>query len=367
MNLYNYLSGIKWLRKSYSFKFLFIAFLGIHIPLIGLIVYISFFSETVSAMKVLLITLVLTLVATGITLYFLKDLLSPLAKAKEALRSYLEDRILPELPQQYEDEAGLLLQKIQVSIYSIESFLGSKKDITSLISHEVREPINKIIQHCEVGMDSDDLSTMRHHLKQIAETGQKELDILDQMLTILKSEEIAISKDIREHFKVIELLDEILYDHKPAISAKQINLQLSVSEDVVLYANRMMIAKVISNLLHNAIKFTRNGGHILLRIAERHGKVEIRVEDDGIGFDEEIRASMFHKFSLASRVGTDGEPSTGMGLHLCKRIIDNHNGTIVAKSNGPNEGSSFICYLPTPIGSRRRSAAIQSKEVLMEG
>lgn len=86
------------MAKSYTSKFLFVAFLGIHIPLIGLIFFLSFHTEELGRLPVFLITLILTLVATATTLFVLRALLAPMNAARNALGNYLSRREIPNLP-----------------------------------------------------------------------------------------------------------------------------------------------------------------------------------------------------------------------------------------------------------------------------
>lgn len=143
-NMYERLSALKPLSKSYTFKFLFIAFLGIHIPLIGLIVFTLFKPDGLDKLSVIGITLVLTLAATGITLFTLNGLLMPLRHSRRALQDYRYQRILPNLPTHYPDEAGQLMHNIQFTLTELNDLLEEKKDLTSLLSHDLRIPLRNV-------------------------------------------------------------------------------------------------------------------------------------------------------------------------------------------------------------------------------
>ena len=134
MNIYVTLSKVSFLKKSYSNKFLFVAFLGIHIPLIGLIFTIVFSKQQFSHWTIILFTLMLTLVATFITLLVIKRLIKPISLASRALINYRSNRTLPDLPMQYKDEAGLLMSNIQNTINENEVFLKQKQDLIYLLT-----------------------------------------------------------------------------------------------------------------------------------------------------------------------------------------------------------------------------------------
>src|SRR5690606_12091761 len=114
MKTYHKLSQVSFLKK-YSYKFLFVAFLGIHIPLLGIIMY-ALFATTISTTTFILITLGLTLGATALTLKVLDALLDPIIKGKNALNAFVQDKTVPDLPTNYTDEVGEMLRNIQFTI-----------------------------------------------------------------------------------------------------------------------------------------------------------------------------------------------------------------------------------------------------------
>ena len=107
-----------------------------------------------------------------------------------------------------------------------------------------------------------------------------------------------------------------------------------------------MIETVIRNLVSNAIKFTPVGGDVIIT-AERKvdQSTEINVIDSGIGMPAEMKNKLFHISEKTSRQGTEGEPSTGLGLLLCKEFIEKHNGKIRVTSE-PGNGSTFSIIIP---------------------
>jgi hypothetical protein len=103
MKLYSLLSKISFLKNRYVAKFLFVAFLGIHIPLIGLVFFVVYLEHLLSPLNVVFLTLFLTLSATVITLIILKNLMVPVLKGSRALADYRINLIVPKLPLNYTD------------------------------------------------------------------------------------------------------------------------------------------------------------------------------------------------------------------------------------------------------------------------
>jgi signal transduction histidine kinase len=106
-----------------------------------------------------------------------------------------------------------------------------------------------------------------------------------------------------------------------------------------------MLNTVIRNLVSNAVKFTNNGGVILVTAKISGDKVDIHVADNGIGMDKELISNLFRIDKKTGRIGTGNEPSTGLGLLLCKEFVEKHEGNISVLSDEEN-GTVFTFSLP---------------------
>jgi signal transduction histidine kinase len=127
---------------------------------------------------------------------------------------------------------------------------------------------------------------------------------------------------------------------------KGVALSIDIPENILVYADENMLASTIRNLASNALKYTPSGGKVIITAKPSDvNKIEISVKDTGIGMDAEILGNMFKLDVSISRKGTDGEPSTGLGLLLCKDFIEKHGGRIWAESE-EGKGSTFYFTLP---------------------
>lgn len=112
-----------------------------------------------------------------------------------------------------------------------------------------------------------------------------------------------------------------------------------------VYADKQLLLTILRNLTTNAIKFTPKEGKITISINDEENFTKISVEDTGIGIPEEEIPKIFSIDNKFKRKGTEGEPSSGLGLLLCKEFIEKHGGKIWVESK-INEGSKFIFTLP---------------------
>ena len=131
--------------------------------------------------------------------------------------------------------------------------------------------------------------------------------------------------------------NQIAKEHKD-----NLKLEFSNSEDVFIEADKGKINQVISNLLNNAIKFTREGTvSIIAAVVPKNNEIVVNISDTGAGIDSEILPRLFTKFAAKSITGT------GLGLFISKSIIDSHGGKIWGKNNYPEgKGATFGFSLP---------------------
>jgi PAS domain S-box-containing protein len=127
---------------------------------------------------------------------------------------------------------------------------------------------------------------------------------------------------------------------------KNIELIVSIPDDIEVLADIHMLDSVFRNLVSNAIKFTKTGGKVNIEGTRKNdNSVEVKIIDSGIGMAPDLVSRLFQINEKTSRPGTDGEVSTGLGLLLCKEFIEKHNGTLVVESE-VGSGTTFTFWLP---------------------
>jgi signal transduction histidine kinase len=124
-----------------------------------------------------------------------------------------------------------------------------------------------------------------------------------------------------------------------------------------LFISREKIWRVISNLISNAIKFSPYGASILVKVEREEKQIIVSVKDNGIGIPEKLQDQVFNMFTTAQRPGTAGEKSFGLGLSICKQIMEKSHGKIWFNSDGEH-GTTF--YISLPITSNETSPSSAS-------
>ncbi len=344
MKLYRTISKIPFL-KSYSQKFLFIAFIGIHIPLLGIILWLLYgHSEISSKNEILVITIVSTAFACFLTLIIMNELLKPVHLARKTLSNYLQKNELPNLPENFKDEIGFLLKDLQFAITELDQLLKEKKDLLALLSHELRSPANSTLSSLELLEEDLNPEQIDYIIQQAKISTRKQLELMETVLELMRSDEAITS----EHFKSVELkllLNNSKELYQMNFDKKDIRLEVEISPDVSVKTEPRAFQQVLNNLINNAIKFSYRGSSILIR-AYRQGNVNyIEVIDSGIGFEQNHAEEIFERFTSYARKGTEGEVTYGIGLYLIRSILKRLGGKIYAYSNGLNSGSTFTIEL----------------------
>lgn len=343
MEFYKKLSSIGFLKKSYAFKFLFVAFIGIHIPLIGILFFVLYSKNNFSSTGLLLFSLVMTLLATVVTLILLKKLIQPLELASKALNDYKTNRIITKLPLHYSDEAGLLLSNIQDAILESQKFISEKQNLIYLLSHDLRSFAGKPQSIATMILETNPSVEIKELAQLIYESSTEQFRYIENFIKMLKEQDEMLQPNLETKTITVErVIKAVEKEVTHLMTEKNIELVKEIKLiSIKLKIKEVLLIRVILNLINNAIKFSFSNSKIQLHIYEEAKKVYIKVIDQGIGFEMGNSEKIFSKFTEMSRLGTSEEPSTGIGLYLCKQIVEKNNGVLTASSEGENKGATF--------------------------
>ncbi len=219
----------------------------------------------------------------------------------------------------------------------------TKDKFFSIIAHDLRGPFNGIMGLSKL-MSEDSIDMSKEELQGLASklssSANSTYGLLENLLNWAKMKQGHIEYQPKSiHLKSfasnhLEVMQDIA-DVKNLETANQI------PEDIYVFADEYMLQTIIRNFILNAIKFTNSGGHVTIgaRTIENN-LIEISVTDNGVGMDKKTIDAIFSPGDQIRRRGTENEPSSGLGLLLCKEFIDQHNGIISIESE-VEKGSTF--------------------------
>ena len=347
MELYRKLSKISFLKNSYAYKFLFVTFIGIHIPLIGLLFFILYEKQSTSPHSIVFFTLIMTLLATGITLWMLKKLITPIELASKALDNYRNTRVVSELPTTYRDEAGLLMANIQESIAENEKYINDKQDLVYLLSHDLRNFAGNSNSLAKLIVEEYPSNSITEYADLICQSTDQQFIFIETVIKLIKEED-EISKKVidTKQVQIESVLSHVAEQVAQKLANKKIRLitAIEVKEAFVKIEEDLLI-RVLVNLIDNSIKFSVPDSEIKVSVHLNKERLAFVVSDSGIGFNPNYKEELFNKFTNRSRLGTANEPSTGIGLYLCKKIVEKYQGKLSGESEGVNKGAVFSILL----------------------
>lgn len=344
-HVYETLHRVRFLRRSFTAKFLFIAFVGIHIPLVVTAGLLALNIWELSPWQVVLILLLATLVATGLSLQAFHKLLWPISTANEALKTYQAQGTLPNLPVHFVDEAGALLNYLQTTTEKISKTDEQNRYFITLLSHDLRTPCAQVVSLANALSTEQNIQVVREYAGLMETVGNQLLQQMNNMLVLLRTDADQV---VYETTALQPIVNQAIQQIGVLAIGKNIEMLVQLPPGpLMVCTHTTLLQQAIYNLLTNAIKFSKPGGRIWLSVRKAEkGMLEVAVKDEGIGFEPEFASKLFDRFTKQSRTGTAGEPSTGVGLYLVKRIIRSMQGKIEAYSEGKGKGAVFTICIP---------------------
>jgi PAS domain S-box-containing protein len=261
-----------------------------------------------------------------------------------------DGRILAARSFPFRDRQGLNLGTITVlhDITALKRMDQQKSDFVSMVAHEIRSPMSSVLMQLNVLLDglAGELTEKQRHVLDRATIRIRSLvNLSSDLLDLTKIESGLIAQE-RERFDVLSLIRSQLELHRATADAKQITLtgELPPKLPPVVF-HRQSLDEVLSNLINNALKYTPDGGRVIVLAGVEGDELCLRVRDTGFGIAPEDQAQVFRRFYRVKNADTRFITGTGLGLPIVQQILDAHQGRIELESV-LGEGSTFAVYIP---------------------
>lgn len=232
-------------------------------------------------------------------------------------------------------EQLVIKQKLEEKNKELEQMNETKSRFLSLISHDIRGGIGVLDEFLRIiieNLDNYDNTKIRTMLKTLSERAGYSFQMLDNLLNWTKNDMVELHAD-KTYFDVVKQIENLLDYFKQSLSLKKIIIDKNFSDEKMrIHADKRMIKASLRNILSNAIKYTPNGGRIMIKTRGKNNRQIIYIEDTGIGMNEKQLEKLFTYNDAYTKHGTNGEESSGIGLMLTKEFLDKNEAQVKVKS-----------------------------------
>jgi two-component system phosphate regulon sensor histidine kinase PhoR len=245
---------------------------------------------------------------------------------------------------------GVLVKSVNTMALELNQIEAMRQEFISNVSHEIQSPLTSIRGFARA-LQNEELSTAdrAHYLTIIEEESARLSKLSDNLLKLasLDADQPVLSPTA---YRLDRQLRQIIVACEPQWSEKRLTMEVSL-DDVAITADEDMVSQVWTNLLHNSIKFTPQGGSICVGLRQSEGDAVFTITDTGIGIAPENQARVFERFFKADASRERARGGSGLGLAIAQKIVALHQGSIEVEST-LGRGTTFTVRLPSVVRSQ---------------
>lgn len=241
-----------------------------------------------------------------------------------------------------------ILEELRQANEQLTILNSEKNQYIGMAAHDLRSPISTAISYVDILRNDDgtfDSSKKQRFLEIIGERLSFSLKLMSQLLDVSKIESGIIQLNVQRN-DYVKLLKQTIEFNRLVARYKNISIDFEARNQYLPFMfDKAKMEQVLNNLISNAIKYSPANSHVLIKLDEGNGKIRTSIIDQGVGIKSSELSEIFQPFYKASGRPTAGENSTGLGLAIAKKIIEEHGGDIEVSSE-VNKGSCFSFTLP---------------------
>ena len=238
-----------------------------------------------------------------------------------------------------------LESKVQERTVEIEMLLKQKDEFIGQLGHDLKTPITPLNTLLPIVKKR----VKDPNLKALLEVSIKNVDFMKKLIT--KTLQLAHLNSPNLHLEIedtnlLEELNNIISSNQNIFEENNIKIENMVDEEIIVRADKLRFDELLNNLIGNAVKYSQDAGKIIVNAKKEKDTVKISIKDNGQGMSKEQIRHIFEEFYKADEARHDFD-SSGLGLSICKRIVERHGGRIWAESPGVGKGSTFYFTIKT--------------------
>ena len=257
-----------------------------------------------------------------------------------------------------------LEQEVQRRVQELALADRRKDEFLAMLAHELRNPLAPIRTGLDLlALKAGRSETIRLMQEQVDHLVRLVDDLLDVSRIVRGKVELR-----REAVELATVVNRAVETVRPLVEERRHQITVELPADpVVLHADPVRLAQVLTNLLNNSAKYTDSGGRIVVAAELNSDGVLVRVQDDGVGIEPDLLPHVFDLFTQSERSIDRSQGGLGLGLTLVKSLVEMHDGTVSARSEGHGRGSEFLVRLPIARVEASRSHGLDSRQTVCAG
>ena len=243
------------------------------------------------------------------------------------------------------------IKELNQRIEELEQLNRSKNDFLTILAHDLKSPVNSILGLNEVVKLSEDADKeeMEILIGKMVNAGRNVKMLIDNLMSWCINNQGSVTPII-EKVSVLEVAEKSRQVYEFLAEDKQIDLQIDIDSDIHLKADRDHVFTILRNIINNALKFTHNGGKVVISAFKKGDYCVLKIEDTGVGMAVEKVNDILGSLAdnnkpVHSLTGTRGEAGNGLGLTICHDLITLNNGKMEIESV-LGHGTIFSVSLP---------------------
>jgi signal transduction histidine kinase len=270
---------------------------------------------------------------------------NPLKRLTEAANILSQGKLDYKVDVKSKDEIGKLANAFNKMSFSLAKLDEERKRFVSDASHELKTPLASVKALIEslINSRSQDISFYKEILKDVNGEIDRMTKLVNDLLELARLDKIK-SPHIKK-VEVSEIIEEVVESLMPLARSKGVNLSFNSKGRIFAEIDPDRFYRMVYNVVENGIKYTHEGGYVIVGLYEDEEKIYLTISDNGIGISDEVLPKIFDRFARGDTARSKKSGGFGLGLAIAKEIIDMHEGKVNVKSK-VGEGTTFEIELP---------------------
>jgi PAS domain S-box-containing protein len=247
-----------------------------------------------------------------------------------------------------------LEKKVEMRTSEIKHLLHQKNEFINQLGHDLKNPLNPIVNLLPILEKSEPDNKNKEIFKVLIRNANYMKKLVTKTIDLGRLNS-SNSKFFFEDVNLFSEFNNIISDNEILFKEKNIQINNNIPDNIIVYADKFRMDELITNLLNNAAKYTKCQGNITLDAKSINNNIIVSIKDSGVGMTDDQLEHIFDEFYKVDPARHDFD-SSGLGLTICKRIVEIHKGKIWVESKGLGKGSTFYFTIPKNKEDQKKSS-----------